>query len=57
MGRFLPVCFYQQSMLSRQSAFGQAKDAAERQKLGGKRPFRKSTLFLGEEGPLTLVVA
>jgi len=35
-GRLLPVCFYQQPTISRQSAIGEDKEVAERQKLGGK---------------------
>jgi hypothetical protein len=37
VGRFLPVCFYQQPTISRQSAIGEDKEVAERQKLGGQR--------------------
>jgi hypothetical protein len=36
-GRFLTVCFCQQPTISRQSAIGEDKEVAQRQKLGGKR--------------------
>jgi hypothetical protein len=43
MGRFLPVCFFPKPTISREAAFGEIQNAAERQELGGKRTLVKMT--------------
>jgi hypothetical protein len=44
LGRKPKVCFYQKPAISRQAAFGEMQNAAERQKLGGRRTYRRGTV-------------